>query len=95
MAATPPIVLVAAGTWFARGLYPTLGVMGVFAVAQILEGFWLTPRIMGRHLNLSPWWVFVGVLAASLMFGFVGALLALPAMAIALLVWRFMRPPYN
>jgi predicted PurR-regulated permease PerM len=85
------IVIAAASTWMARGVYPALGVMGVFAGAQMLESFWLTPRIMGRHLNLSPWWVFVGALAASLMFGFLGVLLVIPAMAVAMVIWRFAR----
>ncbi len=88
--------IAAAVTWIARGPYPAAGVMGVFAGAQVLEGLWLTPRIMGRHLNLSPWWVFLGALAAGMMFGFLGMLLAIPAMAVAAVVWRFVqarRPP--
>jgi predicted PurR-regulated permease PerM len=89
------IVIAAALTWVARDGYSAAGVLGVFAAAQVLEGFWLTPRIMGRHLNLSPWWVFIGALVASLMFGFVGVLLAIPAMAVAAVVWRFVRSRGN
>jgi predicted PurR-regulated permease PerM len=85
------IVIAAAVTWMARGIYPALGVMGVYAGAQMLESFWLTPRIMGRHLSISPWWVFLAVFVAGLMFGFLGLLLVVPAMVVALVVWRFVR----
>lgn len=93
--ATVAVVITAALTWVARGVYPAAGVMGVFAGAQVLEGFWLTPRIMGRHLKLSPWWVFLGALIAGMMFGFFGVLLAIPAMAVAAVVWRFARARGN
>jgi predicted PurR-regulated permease PerM len=87
-------VLIAAGlTWMERGFYPALGVMGIFAAAQALEGFYLSPRIMGRRLSLPPLWVFFGTLLASSLFGFFGILLAAPAMAVAVVIWRrFHRP---
>lgn len=87
------IVVIAAISGIARGIYPALGVVLVFAVAQALEGFYLTPRIMGRRLRLSPWVVFFGVLAASSLFGFAGVLLAVPVMAVAMVIWRFFQHP--
>ncbi|HWQ56042.1 MAG TPA: AI-2E family transporter [Bryobacteraceae bacterium] len=87
------ILIVAGTTWMVKGPYPAMGVMGVYAAAQLLESFWLSPRIMGRRLNLPPWWVFLGVLAASVMFGFVGVLLAVPAMAVVMVIYRFLKPP--
>lgn len=87
------VLIVAGITWAATGPYPAMGVLGIFAAAQLLESFWLTPRIMGHRLNLPPWWVFLGVLAASAMFGFVGVLLAVPAMAVIMVVYRFLKPP--
>jgi len=81
-------VLTAVVTWIALGFYPALGVMGLFVAAQTLEGFYLGPRIMGHHLSLPPLWVFFGTLLASSLFGFFGILLAVPAMAIAALLWR-------
>jgi predicted PurR-regulated permease PerM len=84
--------LAAAGvTWIARGFHPAVGSVLVFAAASGLEGFYLTPRLMGRSLRLSPWLVFFGVLAASSLFGFVGVLLAVPVMALAAILWRFAR----
>jgi len=82
-------ILIAAGlTWIDRGGYAALGVMGVFAAVQALEGFYLTPRIMGKRLSLPPLWVFAATLLASLMFGFFGVLLVVPAMAVVTVVWR-------
>lgn len=89
--AVAAIGIVAAVTYLARGPYPALGAVGVFAAASALEGFYLTPRIMGRRLALSPWYVFLGGIVASSLFGFVGILFAVPIMAVAMLVWRFAR----
>jgi predicted PurR-regulated permease PerM len=85
-------VLITAGvTWAAVGFYPALGTVLVFAAVSGLEGFYLTPTIMGKSLRLSPWLVFLGVIAASSLFGFVGVLLAVPAMAVAAVIWKFAR----
>jgi predicted PurR-regulated permease PerM len=78
-------------TWFAGGdLYRLAGVMGVWVVAQGLEGFWITPRILGAKLSLKPLAVFVAVLAGGAAFGPIGVLLAAPVLAVAMVVWRFM-----
>ena len=85
------ILLVAAVTWMSRGMYPALGTMGIFAAVSGFEGFYLTPKIMGRRLDISPWWVFLGGILAGSLFGFVGILLAVPVMAVAALVYRHFR----
>ncbi|MHB8764950.1 MAG: AI-2E family transporter [Deferrisomatales bacterium] len=59
-----------------------LGVWGVFAGAQLLEGFVLTPRIVGDRVGLHPLAVIVAILAAGELFGFVGILLAVPGAAV-------------
>lgn len=85
------VLITAAVTWMARGFYPALGTVLIFAGASGLEGFYLTPRIMGHRLHLSPWLVFFGVLAASSLFGFVGVLVAVPVMAVAAVLWKYFR----
>jgi predicted PurR-regulated permease PerM len=55
----------------------------VYAVIQLLEGFVITPRIVGDKLGLAPVWVLIGLMAGGNLFGFVGVLLALPATAVA------------
>ncbi len=59
-----------------------LGVWGVFAVAQLLEGFLLTPRVVGDRVGLHPLAVIVAILAGGELFGFVGILLAVPGAAV-------------
>ena len=55
---------------------------------QTLEGFYLTPCILGRNLGLSPVTVFLCVLAGGFLFGPLGMLLAAPIAAVAAIVWR-------
>ena len=45
------------------GLHQILKIVAVFAIAQLLETFYLTPRILGRELRLSPLLVFLSVKA--------------------------------
>lgn len=66
-----------------------LGVLGVYVAVFTIEGYWLTPRVMGRKLGLRPLWVFLAVLLAGVFFGFFGLLLAVPVLAVAVVVYRF------
>lgn len=70
-------------------LWRILGVTGVFVVVQTLEGFLLTPRILGKSLGISPMTVFLCALAGGLLFGPLGVLLAAPVAAVAAIVWKY------
>jgi predicted PurR-regulated permease PerM len=59
-----------------------LGVWAVFAVGQGLEGFVLTPRIVGNRVGLHPLVVLLAILAGGELFGFTGILLAVPTAAV-------------
>ncbi|GAB4511793.1 MAG: AI-2E family transporter [Sulfuricaulis sp.] len=63
-----------------------LGVGGVFLVGQVLESFWLTPKLVGSQIGLHPVAVIFAIMAGGQLFGFTGVLLALPAAAV-LKVW--------
>jgi predicted PurR-regulated permease PerM len=69
------------------------GVLGVCLAAFTIEGYWLTPRILGRRLGLRPLYVFLAVLVGGALFGFLGLLLAVPALAVAMAVYRFFAAP--
>jgi predicted PurR-regulated permease PerM len=73
-------------------MWRILAAIGVFVFVQTLEGFYLTPKILGRHLGLSPMTVFFCVLAGGFLFGPLGMLLAAPVAAIAAIVWKATRP---
>jgi predicted PurR-regulated permease PerM len=81
-------VVTAAVTWIARGWEYGLGVMAVFAAVQGFEGFYLTPRILGRSLRLPPLAVFAALLIAGALFGFLGLLLVVPVIALAMALWK-------
>ncbi|WP_047866277.1 AI-2E family transporter [Rubrobacter aplysinae] len=59
-----------------------LVVAALFLVAQQIEGNILVPKVIGDSVNVHPLWVLFGVMAASTLYGIVGALFALPAIAI-------------
>ncbi|MBT3358776.1 MAG: AI-2E family transporter [Rhodospirillales bacterium] len=60
---------------------PIALVAAVFGVGQILEGNFLTPRMVGDKVGLHPVWVIFAVMAGSALFGFTGMLLSIPAAA--------------
>lgn len=59
-----------------------LGVLVTFAVAQFLEGNFLTPKIVGSQVGLGPVWVILAIMIFSSTLGFIGLLLAVPIAAI-------------
>lgn len=59
-----------------------VGVVLVYSGVQTLEGFVITPRIVGDKLGLSPVWVLLALMAGAELFGFMGVMLALPVAAV-------------
>ena len=57
-------------------------VVGWYAVCQGLEGFVLTPRIVGQSVGLHPAVVIVALLIGGNLFGFLGLLIAVPGAAV-------------
>jgi predicted PurR-regulated permease PerM len=62
---------------------------GIFVVGQILEGYVLTPNLVGEKVGLHPVWVMFGLLAGGSLFGFVGVLIAVPMAAVVGVLSRF------
>lgn len=67
----------------------------VFAVVSGLEAYYITPRILGRHLGLRPLIVFLVLLFGGALFGFWGLLLAAPAAAVFNVFWKSFHTPSN
>jgi len=78
------IALAQFDSWLPVGL-----VVGLFAFGQFLEGYVLTPRLVGDRVGLHPVWVIFALLAGGSLFGFVGLLLAVPAAAVIGVLIRF------
>jgi predicted PurR-regulated permease PerM len=72
-------VVVALGS---EGLVPALIMLAVVLVVQQVESNVLQPVLMGRAVDLHPWAVIVGVALGSFLLGIVGAVLAVPFMAV-------------
>jgi hypothetical protein len=49
---------------------------------QTREGFVITPRVVGQTVGLSEIWVPVALFVGAEIFGFLGVLLAIPAVAV-------------
>jgi predicted PurR-regulated permease PerM len=60
-----------------------VGIGLAYAVVQTLEGFVITPRVVGKTVGLSEIWVLVALFVGGEIFGFLGILLALPTAAVA------------
>jgi predicted PurR-regulated permease PerM len=65
------------------GLFDThlLGVIGVLALGQFLEGYVLSPKLVGHSIGLHPVWMMFAILAFTYVFGIMGLLLAVPLAA--------------
>ncbi len=61
---------------------PIAAVAAIYAAGQVIEGNFLTPKLVGSRVGLHPVWVIFGLLAGGVLFGFVGVLLAVPATAV-------------
>jgi predicted PurR-regulated permease PerM len=77
------------------GIGRFLGVLGVFAVVQSIEGYYLTPKLIGSRLHLHPLWVLTGLLIGGNLFGLVGIILAVPVIAIAKVLFGFFEDIYQ
>jgi len=71
------------------------GVAVVFTVGQIIESYWLTPKLVGDRIGLHPMAVIFSVMAGGSLFGFLGMLLALPVAAVANVLLHFAHGRYT
>lgn len=83
-------VLVQFGDW-----QHLVGVLAVFGIGQVIESYWLTPKLVGDRIGLHPVVVIFAVLAGGQLFGFLGMLLALPVAAIANVLLRYAHEHYT
>jgi predicted PurR-regulated permease PerM len=59
-------------------LYHIYLVWGVYIIVQLLEGTFITPKILGDKVGLSPLVVILSIFAAGKLFGLLGIFLAIP-----------------
>lgn len=72
------------GDWASIGM-----VVIVFAIGQMIEGNFLTPRLVGKSVGLHPVWLLLALSVFGSMFGFIGLLVAVPMAAALGVLTRF------
>ena len=72
-----------------------IGVLVLYGIGQFLEGFVLTPRLVGERIGLHPVAVLFALLLFGKLFGFFGVLLALPISALSLVLVKYFWSVYT
>ena len=72
------------GDWAHIGL-----IAGIFAIGQVTEGNFLTPKLVGSSVGLHPVWLLLALSVFGALFGFVGMLVAVPVAAALGVLARF------
>jgi predicted PurR-regulated permease PerM len=70
-------------------------VLVVFAIVQMIEGYLLTPKIMGDRTGLHPMVIIVAIFFwGTALSGIMGMILAIPLTAFLVVFWRLLRDKY-
>jgi predicted PurR-regulated permease PerM len=72
------------GDWVSLGL-----VAGIFIIGQVIEGNYLTPKLVGTSVGLHPVWLMLALSVFGAAFGFIGMLVAVPVAASIGVIVRF------
>jgi len=70
-------------------------VVAVFMVGQAMEGWVLTPLLVGDKIGLHPVAVIFALMAGGQLFGFIGLLIALPMAAVIMVLLRHLHRNYK
>ncbi len=77
------------------GLVLLLLVLLVFALVQMIEGYFLTPKIMGRSTGLHPLTIIISIFFwGKVLNGILGMIMAIPLTAFFVVAWRLIRKKY-
>jgi predicted PurR-regulated permease PerM len=75
-------------------VYGLLAVAVIYGVGQLVESFFLTPRLVGEKIGLHPLAVIFALMAFGQLFGFVGVFIALPVTAALMVALRHLHTAY-
>ncbi len=77
------LIVSIAVAWFQSGeIMFVLMIGGIFIAGQLIEGNFLTPKLVGDSVGLHPLWVFFALLAGGSLLGILGMFLAVPIAAV-------------
>lgn len=84
-----PLAFLSGGIWLA------LAALVIFCVAQLIESYFLTPKIMGTRTGLHPMVIMVAIFFwANALDGLLGMVLAVPLTAFFVVFWRLFKERY-
>ena len=63
-------------------------VVALFVFAQIQKGTWLSPLLVGKRTGLHPVVIMLSLVIGGTLFGFMGMLLAVPVMSVAVVFFK-------
>lgn len=72
-----------------------LYILVIYIVAHFLEGYYLTPKIIGEKIGLHPLWIVFAVLVAANLYGILGIVIALPVAGIIKILWEHLLNYYK
>jgi predicted PurR-regulated permease PerM len=91
------VIVVASLTGFAQfeSWHSLIWIFVVYIIGQTIEGYVLTPYLVGERIGLHPVAVIFAIMAGGTLFGFFGILLALPAAAVIKVFLHFVNERYH
>ncbi len=71
---------------FAEGTTMGLWTLGLAVAAQQVEGSWITPKVQGSMIHVSPAFIVAGQIVLGSLTGFLGILLVVPVLGVGLIL---------
>ena len=88
------IGMIVAVVQFWPNWFSIIVVLTIFVIGQFLEGYVLSPKLVGESVGLHPVWLMFSLFAFGYLFGFVGLLIAIPLAAAVGVLLRFALAQY-
>lgn len=79
---------------FGGWAYPAMA-LAIFAVGQLVEGNYLTPKLVGGSVGLHPLWVIFVLMAGGALLGLLGMIIAVPVAAVIGVLLRYAIADYK
>ncbi|MEK9685402.1 MAG: AI-2E family transporter, partial [Rhodospirillaceae bacterium] len=74
--------------------FPVLVILAIFILAQVVEGNFVTPKLVGEKVGLHPAWMIFSLMSGGALFGLNGIIIAVPVAAVLGVVIRFFLSSY-
>lgn len=72
-----------------------LYIIATYVVVHFLEGYYLTPKIIGEKIGLHPLWIVFSVLVGANLLGILGIVIALPIAGVIKILWSHLLNYYK